>query len=333
LSESSSISRLENVAAPGTAIARTTPPAPSASRKGANVLSAKSADPEVRLVGSVLRHRVGVRHALEGKRHVAADDRHHLAHQRLDRVHDELLRGERHLDVHLRELGLPVGAKILVSETLDDLEVPVQARDHQDLLEDLRRLRQRVELTGMHAARHQVVARAFRRGFRQHGRFDLEEILRVEVMPHRKRHAMPQREVALQVRPAQIEIPVAKPEVLVRGGLFGNLERGRARLAQDADLARDDLDLSRRQPGIGRIRRSVLDAPDDRHHELGVQLPRVIRELLARHDLRQPVAVAHIEEHERAKVARAVDPSKQHDVRADVRRAELAARVSTIESA
>ena len=68
---------------------------------------------------------------------------------------------------------------------LHDLEVAIEPGDHQDLLEDLRRLRQRVELARVHAARHQIVARAFRRRLRQHRRLDLEEALLVEVLPDR----------------------------------------------------------------------------------------------------------------------------------------------------
>ena len=89
---------------------------------------------------------------------------------------------ERHLDVDLRELGLAVGAQVLVAEAAHDLEVAVHARHHQDLLEDLRRLRQREELARVHAARHQVVARALRRRLRQDRRLDLPEALRVEVL-------------------------------------------------------------------------------------------------------------------------------------------------------
>ena len=44
-------------------------------------------------------------------------------------------RDEAHFDVDLRELGLPVAPGILVAEALRDLEVPVEARHHQDLLE------------------------------------------------------------------------------------------------------------------------------------------------------------------------------------------------------
>ena len=80
----------------------------------------------------------------------------------LDHAEDGVLRGKRHFQIELREFGLAVGAQVLVAETFDDLEVAVQPADHQDLLEYLRRLRQRVELAGMHAAGHQIIARALR---------------------------------------------------------------------------------------------------------------------------------------------------------------------------
>src|SRR5699024_11800399 len=52
---------------------------------------------------------------------------------------------EAHLDIELGELGLPVGPEVFVSEAARDLVVAFQARDHQQLLEQLRRLRQRSE--------------------------------------------------------------------------------------------------------------------------------------------------------------------------------------------
>ena len=61
-----------------------------------------------------------------------------LAHEALERRHDLPWRGERHLDVDLCELRLSIGSKILITETPDDLEVPVHAGEHQYLLEDLR---------------------------------------------------------------------------------------------------------------------------------------------------------------------------------------------------
>ena len=78
---------------------------------------------------------------------------------------DIVLRHEAHLDVELIELARrAVGARILVAEARRDLEIAIEARHHDELLELLRRLRQSVELAGMDARRHQKVARAFGRG-------------------------------------------------------------------------------------------------------------------------------------------------------------------------
>ena len=82
---------------------------------------------------------------------------------------------EGHLEVDLGELRLAVGAEVFVAEAAGDLEVAVEAGDHEDLLEDLRRLRQRVERAGVDAAGDEVVACAFGGGARHERRFDLEE--------------------------------------------------------------------------------------------------------------------------------------------------------------
>ena len=54
-------------------------------------------------------------------------------------------RDEGHLDVDLGELGLAVGPQVLVAEAAGELVVALEAGDHQQLLEQLRRLRQGVE--------------------------------------------------------------------------------------------------------------------------------------------------------------------------------------------
>ena len=73
-----------------------------------------------------------------------------LAHAAFHHRDDVVLLHERHLDVDLRELRLAVGALVLVAEAARDLHVAPEAADHQNLLEDLRRLRQRVERAGVH---------------------------------------------------------------------------------------------------------------------------------------------------------------------------------------
>src|SRR2546430_9809600 len=47
----------------------------------------------------------------------------------------------RHLEIDLREFRLAVGAQVLVTEAAYDLEILVETGDHQDLLEQLGRLR------------------------------------------------------------------------------------------------------------------------------------------------------------------------------------------------
>src|SRR3546814_7007569 len=77
------------------------------------------------------------------------------------------LRDEAHLEVELVEFARqPIGARVFVAETRRDLEIAVEARDHQQLLVLLRRLRQRIELARMDTARHQEIACALgaRRG-------------------------------------------------------------------------------------------------------------------------------------------------------------------------
>ena len=72
----------------------------------------------------------------------------HVGQQPLVDVDHVLDADERHLDVELGEVGLAVGAQVLVAEAAGDLVVALEARDHQQLLEELRRLRQRVERPG-----------------------------------------------------------------------------------------------------------------------------------------------------------------------------------------
>ena len=81
----------------------------------------------------------------------------------LDERHDRRLVDEAHLEVELGELRLAVAAQVLVAEAAGDLEVAVDARDHQQLLELLRALGQRVDGARLEPARDDEVARALGR--------------------------------------------------------------------------------------------------------------------------------------------------------------------------
>ena len=100
---------------------------------------------------------------------------------------------ERHLEVELGELRLAVGARVLVAEAAGDLVVALEAADHQQLLEQLRRLGQRVERARLRSARgHEVVARALGRRAGQVRRLDLEEVALVQDLAHRRDDAVAQ---------------------------------------------------------------------------------------------------------------------------------------------
>ncbi len=121
---------------------------------------------QVRLIRAVLQHGLRVGDAAERRRRdgLVRKSGEGLAQHLLRHGEHVLLRGEGHLEIELVKLaGGAVGAGVLVAEARRNLKVPVEAGNHQQLLEDLRRLRQRVEFTRVPAAGNQVVARALRR--------------------------------------------------------------------------------------------------------------------------------------------------------------------------
>ena len=63
----------------------------------------------------------------------------------LSELHHLSLIRKRQLYIDLSEFWLTISAQVLIAETSSDLIVTVKTRDHQQLLEELRRLRQRKE--------------------------------------------------------------------------------------------------------------------------------------------------------------------------------------------
>ena len=174
--------------APGAGTARTTAPrsiAPANTLKpeprNTSVTSAISYRvAQVRLVGAVAQQGVGEGDARErGRRHLPVGELGEQAvHHRLDGREHVLLGDEAHLDVELVEFArAAVGAGVLVAKAGCDLEVPVEAGDHVELLVLLRRLRQGVEPARMQPRRHQEVARTLGRRRGQDRRLELGEAL------------------------------------------------------------------------------------------------------------------------------------------------------------
>src|SRR4030095_15031757 len=82
------------------------------------------------------------------------DQLKHPGKQTFNQVVDLVERSKAHLNVELFELRLTIRAEIFVTKTVCDLEVLIQSRDHAQLFEELRRLRQCKELPGLDTSRH-----------------------------------------------------------------------------------------------------------------------------------------------------------------------------------
>src|SRR6185437_8409278 len=153
-----------------------------------------------------------------------------------------------HFEVELIKLaGAAVGARGLVAETWRDLEIAVETRDHNELLELLWRLRQRIELARMKPRRHQEVSRAFRRGSCQDWSLEFGETLIDHPPADGRYHLRTQRDVAVDAFAPQIEEAVFQP------CLFGVFEFAEHRHRQflchglNRDLLDTDFDFAGRQ--------------------------------------------------------------------------------------
>ena len=259
----------------------------------------------------------------------AAEAVEHLLHHREDVV----LLDERDLDVELRELGLAVGAQVLVAEAARDLEVALQPADHQQLLELLRRLGQRVEGAVMQAAGDQVVARALGRGRDHDRRLDLAEGAAGHEVADVLVHAVAHLDGAHHRRTPQVDVAVLQPQHLIDLDVVANGEGRRLGLVEDLERGGLDLDVAAAEVGVlGRLgalddvagdAQDVLAAHAGQRGERGVGAVGVGVE----DDLHDAGAVAQVDEGDAAVVAAPVHPAGQRDPLADVPHAQVPAVV------
>jgi hypothetical protein len=136
-------------------------------------------------------------------------------HQPLDQRHDIVPVHKAHFHIELRKLRLAVAALIFIAETARNLKIAVITGDHNQLLELLRALRQRIKPAGMDAAGHQIISRSLRRSFEQNRGFNFHKTLVVEKIADVTHHVVTQDNITLQPLAAQIKIAVAQTQSLV----------------------------------------------------------------------------------------------------------------------
>ena len=124
------------------------------------------------------------------------------------------------------------------------MQVPVVAGKHQQLLVLLGGLGQGEKLARLHPAGHQVVPGPLRGGFDEAGRLDLQKAVVVVVVPGRLDDPVAHQDVPLHLPPAQVQVAVPQPQLLLDVGGLGDLKRRRLRLAQDAQVVYIDLHVA-----------------------------------------------------------------------------------------
>ena len=160
-------------------------------------------------------HRLVVGHPRQRQLELHAEDfLRQPGHQPIDHADDVLRGDERHFQVQLRELRLPIGPQVLVAKATGDLDIAVISGHHEDLLIKLGRLRQGIEMPLHHAAGHEVIAGTFRRASPQHGGLDLDEPLLVEVVAHRLDDAVAKKQRLLHLLPPQVDIAIFQSQIL-----------------------------------------------------------------------------------------------------------------------
>ena len=254
-----------------------------------------------------------------------------LEHARDDGLHRRehvLLLDKTHFNVELIKLARQaVGARVLVAKTWRDLEVAVEARHHQQLLVLLRRLRQRVEFSGMNARRHQEVARAFRRGRRQDRGLEFEEALLLHPLAHGIDDGAAGHDVLVQLLATQVEEAVLEPDVFRIFLLAEHRQRQLGRRPQHLDLADIDFDRPGRQFRVVGAIGTAAHLAVDPHHPFRAELFDVLerRRVRVGHALGDAVMVAQIDEQHAAMVADTMTPAGKTGGLADVAVAERAA--------
>ena len=260
--------------------------------------------------------------------------RGHIREELLQQREDVLLLAERPFQIQLRELRLAVGAQVLIAEAARDLEVALDSRHHQQLLELLRRLRQRVEPARLQTARHHIVARALRRRRDHDRRLDLQEAAPGHEIADALIQLVPQLERGQHLRTPNVDVAVAHPHQLIDvDRLLIDRERRCLGGIEHFHLLRQHLDLPGRQVRIDGSLAARSHLPRDPQDVfvarlVGGGIGLVVSAVARAHDnLHHAVAVAQVEEDQPSVVAAAMHPAGQRHALADLRAAQRPAAV------
>ena len=290
---------------------------------------------QIRLVRTIGADRIVIGNATELLRHWLAFGKlfEDAAHDWFHRFPYFFLGHEAHFEVELVELARQtVCPRVFVAEARRDLEVAVETGNHQKLFVLLRRLRQRVELAFMNTARHEEIARAFRRGSRQDRRGELIEADFGHAATHRGNDLGAAHDVLVQRFTAKVEETVLQADIFRVVRLAEYRQRQFLGSGQHFDFGCEDFDFAGRQIGIDRIACAGLHFTIDTDNPFAANGFGNLEggRIGIGHDLGNAIMIAKIDEENAAMVTDAVNPSGKANVRTNVRLAKGCAGMAAV---
>ncbi len=207
------------------------------------------------------------------------------------------------------------------------MEIAVKPGDHQQLLEQLRRLRQGVELAGVHAAGDQKVAGAFGRAACEDGGLVLQKAHVGEAAADAGGDLGTQDDVAVQGVAPQVEKAVLEADVLVALVLNGDGKGQCLGGAEDFHAVGHHFDAAGGQLGVARLGGAGNHLAGKAGHGFGVQVGAFMMERTVGMDdhLGQAVMVPQVQKGDAAMVADPVHPAGEADNLSHVGITKLAA--------
>ncbi len=200
--------------------------------------------PDIWFVGTIFFHGRGVVHARKcGKRNLAYFLKKVFG-KPFKRIEDVFLLHECHFAVYLGELRLAVGAQVFVAKAPHNLKIPVVTGNHQQLLESLRRLREGIKFSRIHAAWHNEIACTFGGGLDEVRRFNFQKFLFVQVCTRGDGEFVAQDEFFLHGIAAQVQVAVLHAQFVSSIRVIVDGERWRFACVEQFEFFNDYLDIT-----------------------------------------------------------------------------------------
>ena len=294
------------------------------------------AEAGVWLVRAVAAHGFLPGHAWEWQRDIHAEDFFEgLSDHLLGEAHDFVFVDEAHFQVELGEFWLTICAQVFVTEAASDLEIFVDAADHEELFVLLWRLWQGVELSGVEATRHEEVAGAFWGRTHEDWGFDLPEAFFIEVVADALEDLMTQLQVLLHDWTAQIEVAIFEADVFIHVGVVDEGVWWGFCGVVDDELGADDVDLAGGELRIFHAfwawAHGAANAEDVFAADVLCFFKNVcVAEFWVDGDLNDAAAVTQIDENDATVVAAFLDPTGDDDLFTDVFQRKLGAIMGSL---